>query len=110
MMLLYGCKAPWLMPNSNKTCETDLAIKTMKSDDMDKISDFFYKLQLHDMFDILPVCPKPCVTMDVKVKTLLTGTGQSLIWVSKSKQVCYLNKIRNIVKILHDNKCKSIDL
>ena len=89
MMLLYGCEAPWLMTNNNKTCETDLGVKPMESADIDKINDFIYKLQLLDMFDFLPDCPKPCVTMDIKVKTVLTGTGNSLLWVLKSNQVCY---------------------
>ena len=88
-MLLYGCEASWLMTNNNKTCETNLGIKTMNSADKDKINDFIYKLQLLDLFDFLPDCPKSCITMDIKVETLISGTGNAVLWVLKSNQVCY---------------------
>ena len=56
---------------------------------MDKINNLMLKLQLYDMFDIMPYCPKPCVTMDIKLKPLLTGTGtMSSLWIWKAKQVC----------------------
>ena len=89
-MLMYGCEAPWLLTNNNRTCETDLDIKNIESATMDKIDDLMIKLQLNNMFDFMPECPKPCVTMDIKVKPLLTGTGTtSSLWVWKAKQVCY---------------------
>ena len=88
-MLLYGCEAPWLMTNNNKTCETNLGIKTMNSADKDKINDFIYKLQLLDLFDFLPGCPKSCITMNIKVKTLISGTENAVLWVLKLNQVCY---------------------
>ena len=90
MMILYGCEAPWLMTSNNKTCETDMDIKNLESADFANIIDFVFKLQVLDMYDFWPDCPKSCVTMDIKVKTLLTGTGTtSFFWVMKSKQVCY---------------------
>ncbi len=90
MILMYGCKAPWLLTINNRTCETDLNIKNIESPTMDKINDLMSNLQLNDMFDVMPDCPKPCVTMDIKVKPLLTGTGTtSSLWVHKSKRVCY---------------------
>ena len=97
MMLLYGCHAPWLQTNNNKTCEIDLDIKTMKSTEMDIIFDFIIKLRVLDKFDTLPDCPKPCVTMDIKLKTLLSGTRshRSFLVAWKSKQVYYSNRIRN---------------
>ena len=90
-MLLYGCEAPWLLTNNNRSCETDLDIKNIESAKIDKINVLLENLQIHDMFDFMPDCPKPCVTMDIKVKPLLTGTATtSFLWVHKSKQVCYL--------------------
>ena len=89
-MLMYGCEAAWLMTNNNRTCEVDLNIKPLESADINKIRDFFYKLQVLDMFDLMSNCPKPCVTMDIKVKTLLTGPGTtSSLWVWKAKQVYF---------------------
>ena len=90
-MSLYGCEAPWLITTNNKTCETALDIKTRKSSEIDKISSFFAKLQILDMFDFIPDCLKPCITMDIKLKTLLTGTKSktenSFVGVWRSKQV-----------------------
>ena len=90
MMLMYGCEAPWLMTSNNKTCETDLVIKNLESADIANIIDFVFKLQVLDMFDFWQDCPKSCVTMDIKLKTLLTGTKdtKSYLGVWKSKQVC----------------------
>ena len=89
-MLLYGCEAPWLLTNNNRSCETDLDIKNIESAKINKINVLLENLQIHDMFDFMPDCPKPCVTMDIKVKPLLTGTATtSFLWVHKSKQVCY---------------------
>ena len=86
-MSLYGCEAPWLMTTNNKTCETDLDIKTRESTEIDEISSFFNKLQLLDMFDFMPDCAKPCVTMDIKFKTLFTGSETSFLWIWRSTQV-----------------------
>ena len=90
MMIMYGCEAPWLNSSNNKTCEIDLDIKTMESAEIDQIFDFYNGLQVLDMYDFMPECPKPCVTMDIKLKTLLTGTKdtKSYLGVWKSKQVC----------------------
>ena len=89
-MLMYGCEAPWLLTNNNRTCETDLDIKNIESDSIDKIDDMMLKLQLHDMFNFMPDCPKPCITMDIKVTTLLTGTDTtSSLAVHKLRKVCY---------------------
>ena len=94
MMLLYGCHAPWLQTNDNETCEIDLDIKTMDAAEMDKIFYFVIKLKVLDKFDTLPDCPKPCVTMDIKLKNLLSGTrsNRSFLVAWKSKQV--YNSIR----------------
>ena len=87
---MYGCEAPWLNTSNNKTCEIDLDIKTMESAEIDQIFDFYNGLQVLDMYNFMPECPKPCVTMDIKLKTLLTGTKdtKSYLGVWKSKQVC----------------------
>ena len=90
MMLMYGCEAPWLNTSNNKTCEIDLDIKTIESAKIDQIFEFFYDLQVLDMYHSLTDCPKPCVSMDIKLKTLLSGTADitSYLGVWKSKQVC----------------------
>ena len=90
MMLMYGCEAPWLNTSNNKTCEIDSDIKTMESAEIDQMFDFYNGLMVLDMYDFIPDCPKPCVTMDIKLKTLLTGTRDlmSYLGVWKSKQVC----------------------
>ena len=87
---MYGCEAPWLNTSNNKICEIDLDIKTMESAEIDQIFDFYNGLQVLDMYNFMPECPKPCVTMDIKLKTLLTGTRDlmSYLGVWKSKQVC----------------------
>ena len=95
MMIMYGCEVPWLNTRSNKACESDLDIKTMESAEIEEIFNFVYKLQVLDILEFMSECPKPCVTMDIKVKSLLTETGtNSSLFVWKSKQVCYLNKIQ----------------
>ena len=88
-MLLYECEVPWLKSSNKQTCEIDLDIKTMESAEIDKILNFVYKLQVLDMYDFLPDCPKPCVTMNIKLKTLLSGNmnNNSFLGVFKSKQV-----------------------
>ena len=88
---MYGCEAPWLNTSNNKTCEIDSDIKTMKSAEIDQISDFYLELQVLDMYDSMPDCPRPCVTMNIKLKTLLSGTTDTLSYLGvwKSEQVCY---------------------
>ena len=90
MMLMYGCEAPWLNTSNNKTCEIDSDIKTMESAEIDQIFDFYNGLQVLDINDFMPDCLKPCVTMDIKLKSLLSGTTDttSYLQVWKSKQVC----------------------
>ena len=92
MMLLYGCQAPWLQTSNNKTCEIDLDIKTMESAEIDKILDIYNGLQVLDMYNFMPECPKPCVTMNIKLKTLSSETTDTLSYLGvwKSEQVCYL--------------------
>ena len=90
MMFMYGCEAPWLNTRSNKTCERDLDIKTLEASEIDKFSFFYYELQVLDLKDFLPDCPKPCVTMNIKLKTQFSETGSytSYLGVWKSTQVC----------------------
>ncbi len=85
------------MTTNNKTCETDLDIKTNESAVIDKIDDFYTKLQILNMYDFMPDCPKPCITMEIKLKTLSTGIKpeSSNVWVWRSKQV--------LILILHIN-------
>ena len=61
-MGIYGCEPPWLMTSNSKTCETDMNIKSIKSADTEKISDFIFKIQNREMFDLKGLCMKKFLT------------------------------------------------
>ena len=91
MLMLYGCIPPWLKTNKNLTCEVDLQIKDSKFINLDKLLQLYLQIQTFEMFTLFPDdCPKPCITMDIKVKVVRSGTGiesEADMFVWKSNQV-----------------------
>ena len=87
----YGCLPPWMKITENLTCETDLPVKDNKLINLTKLENLYYGLQSLEMFTFFPAeCPKPCISMDIRVKVTQSGSNRAskaTISIWKSDQV-----------------------
>ena len=85
--------APWFKTRKNLSCETDIPIKHLNNTTANELLNFYLRLETLDMFTFEPkVCPKPCTTMNILIKTRNAGYGMAsgsvmVIW--KSDQVYF---------------------